>query len=105
MRHGIYLLNIGEVPSSIMLPIPCDVSIVELFDLFSGDISSFSKGYGKCGEFDVFDIPFWSFDKGFLVIEETGLGILKVFLQLVGGCLVFLGLDTNLLLIAFMTAF
>ncbi len=48
-----------------------------------------SEGDGEGGKPIVSDIPVWSFDEGLLVIEETGLGVLKAFFQLVDRRFVF----------------
>src|SRR6266403_3283872 len=88
---GINLLDVGEVARSVVLAVPCDAPIVELFDPFGRDVGPFSEGNGKCGESIVSDIPVWSFDKGLLIVEETGLGELEVFFELVNCRFVFCG--------------
>src|SRR6266403_1832688 len=78
--------------------------VVELFDPFGGDIGSLSEGDSERGEPIVSDIPIWSLDKGLLVIKETGLGVLEIFLQLVDRSLVFFILGPDLVLILLMVA-
>ena len=104
LGSGIDFFNIGEVPCTVVLTVPCDASIIKLFDPLDGDIQSFSKGNAECGEPVIRYIPFRGFNKGLLVIEETGLGILKVFFELVDLCFVFLILGLDLVLILLMTA-
>ena len=101
---SIDLLDVGEIPGAIVLTIPHNMSIIELFDPFGGDIGPFSEGDGECGEPIVSDIPVWSFDKGLLVIKEMGLGELEVFFKLVDCSLVFFVLGLDLALILLMTA-
>src|SRR6266436_245891 len=86
---SVNLFDVGEVACTVMLAVPCDTSIVELFDPFGRDVGPFPEGDGEHGEPIVSDIPVWSFDKGFLIVEETGLGELEVFLQFVDRSLVF----------------
>src|SRR6266436_3618409 len=88
---GVNLLDVGEVTCAIVLAMPRDAPIVELFDPFCRDIGPFSEGDGERGKPIVSDIPVWSLDEGFLVIEETGLGKLEVFFQLFDCCLMFRG--------------
>ncbi len=87
-----------------MLAVPRDTPVVELFDPFGGDIRPFSEGDSERGEPIVSDIPVWSFDEGLLIIEETGLGELETFLQLVDRCLVSCGFDLSLAEILLMVA-
>ncbi len=87
-----------------MLPISCNLSIVELFDPFGRDIGSFPKGDGERWVPRICDVPLRGFDKGLLIVEEMGLSILEVFLQLVDGHFVLLGLNADLLLIVLMAA-
>ncbi len=104
LRGSIDLLDVGEVPCTIVLAIPCNASIIELFDPFGWDIGPLPQGDSERGEPIVSDIPIWSFDKGLLVIEEMGLGKLKVFLQFVDCSLVFFVLGPDLALILLMMA-
>ncbi len=67
------LFNVGEVPCAVVLAVAGDTSIVELFDPFCWNVGSLSEGDGERGEPIVSDIPIWSFDKGLLIIEKTGL--------------------------------
>ncbi len=101
---GIDLFDVGEVPCTVVLAVPCDASIIELFDPLGRDVRPFAEGDGECGEPNVSDIPVWSLDKGLLVIEEMGLGVLEVFLQLVDRSLVFFILGPDLALILLMMA-
>ena len=87
-----------------MLAIPCNTPIIELFDPLGQDVGSLSEGDSEHGEPIVSDIPIWSFDKGLLIIEETGLGELKVFFELVDRRLMFRGLGPCLVEILLMTA-
>ncbi len=103
-RGGIDLFDIGEVPCTIVLAVPHNASIVELFDPFGRDVRSFSQRDGEHGQPIVSDIPVRSFDKGLLIVEETGLGKLEVFLQLVDCSLVFFVLGPDLALILLMMA-
>ena len=48
-RGGIDLFDIGEVPSTVMLTIPCNASVIKLFDPLGRDIRSFSQGDGERG--------------------------------------------------------
>src|SRR6266481_332439 len=57
LRGSIDFLDIGEVPCAIMFTVPHDLSIVELFDPFGGDIRPFSKGNAERGEPVVRYIP------------------------------------------------
>ncbi len=101
---GVNLLDVGEVACSIVLAMPRDAPIVELFDPFGRDVGPFSEGNGKCGESIVSDIPVWSFDKGLLIVEEMGLGKLEVFFELVNCRFVFRGFGPCLAEILLMTA-
>src|SRR6266403_2952569 len=47
---GIDLFDVGEVPCAVMFAVACNMSIIELFDPFGGDIGPFSKGDSECGE-------------------------------------------------------
>ncbi len=87
-----------------MLTIPCNASVIELFDPFGRDVGSLSEGDSERGEPIVSDIPVWSLDEGFLVIEEMGLGVLEVFLQFVDLSLVFFVLGASLVEILLMVA-
>ncbi len=49
-------------------------------------------------------VSFWGFRKGFLVIQEVGLGILEVFFELVDLSFVFFMLSADLALILLMAA-
>ncbi len=104
MTGSVDLFDIGEVSCAIVFAVPRDTPIVELFDPLGRDIRSLSKGDSECGEPIVSDIPVWSLDKGLLIVEETRLGELKVFLQLVNRSLVFFVLGPDLVLILLMTA-
>src|SRR6266403_6355893 len=104
LGSGIDFLDIGEVPCTVMLTVPCDAPVVELFDPFGGDVRPFSKGDAERGESVISSIPLWGFDKGLLVIKETGLCILEVFFELVDRSLVFFVLSTDLVLILLMMA-
>jgi len=101
---GVNLLDVGEIPCPIVLAVPHDASIVKLFDPFGRDIGSLPEGDSECGEPIVSDIPVWSLDEGLLVIEETGLGILEVFFELVDLRLVFRGFGPSLAEILLMAA-
>src|SRR6266478_4364998 len=103
-RGSIDLLDIGEVPCAVVLAVPCDSSVIELFDPFGQDIGPFSKGDSERGEPIISDIPIQSFDKGLLIVKEMRLGELEVFLQLVNRSLVFFILGPDLALILLMTA-
>src|SRR6266481_658640 len=46
---GIDLLDVGEVPGAVMLAIPCNTSIIKLFDPFGRDIRPFPQGDGEGG--------------------------------------------------------
>src|SRR6266478_410071 len=46
---GIDLFDVGEVPGTIVLTIPCNVSIIELFDPFGQDVRPFPQGDGEGG--------------------------------------------------------
>ncbi len=48
-RSSIDLLDVGEVPSTVVLAIPCNASIIELFDPFGRDVGSLSQRDGECG--------------------------------------------------------
>ncbi len=98
------LLDVGEVPCTVMFAIPCDMSVIELLDPLGGDVGPLPEGDGERGEPIVSDIPIWSFDKGLLIIEEMGLGELEIFLQFVDRSLVFFVLGPDLVLILLMTA-
>ena len=87
-----------------MLAVPSNAAIVELFDPLGRDFCSVSKGDAEGGQLNISDVPLGGFDKGLLVIKETGLGELEVFLQLVNCNLVFLVLGLDLALILLMTA-
>src|SRR6266403_1532890 len=82
-------IRLGSRAASVMLTIPCDTSIVKLFDPLGWDVGPLPEGDGERGEPIVSDIPVWGFDKGLLIIEETGLGELEVFFQFVDLSLVF----------------
>ena len=68
---GVNLLDVGEVPRSVMLAVTCDASIVELLDPLGWDVGSLSEGDSERGEPIVSDIPVWSLDEGLLIVEET----------------------------------
>src|SRR6266436_7197174 len=109
IEHGILggsvnLLDIGEVPCPVVLAMPCDAPVVELFDPLCWDIGPLPKGDGKGGEPIISDIPVWSFDKGLLIVEETGLSELEVFFELVDCSLVFFILGADLAEILLMAA-
>ncbi len=101
---GVNLFNVGEVARPIMLAVPRDTSIVELFDPFGGDVGPFSEGDGECGKPIVSDIPIRSLDEGLLIVKEPGLGELETFFELVNRCLVFRSLGPCLAEILLMTA-
>src|SRR6266403_5215867 len=83
LRGGVDLLDVGEVPCAVVLAVAGDAPIIELFDPFCRDVGPLPEGDGEGGKPIVSDIPVWSLDEGLLVIEETGLGELKAFFQLV----------------------
>ncbi len=104
MWGSVDLFDIRKVARSIMLAVPHDAPVVELLDPFGQDIRPLPEGDGERGEPIVSDIPIWSFDKGLLIVKETGLGELKVFFELVNHSLVFFVLGADLALILLMTA-
>ena len=87
-----------------MFAVPHDTPIVELFDPLGRDIRPFPKGNAECGEPVIRYIPFRGFNKGLLVIEEMGLGVLEIFLQFADCSLVFFVLGPDLALILLMMA-
>jgi len=101
---GVDFLDVGEVPCAVVFTIPCNTSIIELFDPFGWDVGPLSQGDCERGEPIVSDIPIQSFDKGFLIVEKMGLGELEVFLQFVDRSLVFFVLGPDLVLILLMMA-
>ncbi len=101
---SVNLFDVGEVARAIMLAMPGDAPIVELFDPLCGDVGSFPEGDGEGGKPIVSDIPVWSLDEGLLVIEEMGLGELEVFFQLFDCCFVFCGFGLCLAEILLMAA-
>ncbi len=101
---GVNLLDVGEVAHTVVFAVPCDAPVVELLDPFCRDIRPFSEGDGERGKPIISNIPVWSFDEGFLIIEETGLSELEAFFQLVNHCLVFLSFGLCLVEILLMAA-
>ena len=46
---GIDLFDVGEVPGTVVLAIPCNTSIIELFDPFGWDVGSLPQRDGERG--------------------------------------------------------
>ncbi len=101
---GVNLFDVGEVARPIVFTVPRDTPVVELLDPFHGDVRPFSEGDGERGQPIVSNIPVWSLDKGFLIIEEMGLSELETFFQFVDRCLVFHGFGPCLAEILLMVA-
>jgi len=68
---SIDFFDVGEVPCAVVLAIPCNASVVELFDPLGWDVRPLPKGDSERGEPLVSYIPLWRFDKGLLLVEET----------------------------------
>src|SRR6266436_4011777 len=101
-RLGIYLCNIREVSFSIALSVSGDLTIVKLLDPLGRDAMTFPNRDGERGKFCVSNVPFKRGLKCFLVTDEAGVGIVKVFFHFVEGFFIlpylFSQLDGNICL-------